>query len=352
MTAREFGPVARAVPTGGRAPIDLFRRVRSSGAECFLLESGEGDEAIARYTFLGVAPSARLTVRGSAVLVEESGQSRAATVPALDALERFAIEEGFRSDPDLPPFCGGAVGYLAYDAARLFETVPDRHPRDGGIPDALFLRFDAVAVFDHARDRLLLVTWTGKDGASVEERLDRLQAALGESEPEAPEAAPRPPEIDPAPFVPAMPRERFLRAVDDGKEAILAGEIYQVVLSQRWTAPLGCDPLDVYAALRALNPSPYLFYLETREAAVLGASPEMLVRCRDGVAETRPIAGTIRRGGNSAEDDALADRLRADPKERAEHVMLVDLARNDLGRVCEIGSVRSTFSLRPFPPAR
>jgi anthranilate synthase component 1 len=136
-----------------------------------------------------------------------------------------------------------------------------------------------------------------------------------------------------------MPRERFLRAVGDAKEAILAGEVYQVVLSQRWSAALDGDPFDVYCALRELNPSPYLFYLETREAAVFGASPEMLVRCRDGVAETRPIAGTIGRGVNAEEDDALAARLRADPKERAEHVMLVDLARNDLGRVCEIGSV-------------
>jgi anthranilate synthase component 1 len=141
-----------------------------------------------------------------------------------------------------------------------------------------------------------------------------------------------------------MPRERFLRAVSEAKEAILAGEIYQVVLSQRWTAPLDCDPFDIYCALRTLNPSPYLFYLETREAAIFGASPEMLVRYRGGIAETRPIAGTIRRGANAEEDEALAARLRADPKERAEHVMLVDLARNDLGRVCEIGSVQVTRS--------
>jgi anthranilate synthase component 1 len=343
MSARAVRPIAREVAPGGRAPLDLFRRLRRSGAECFLLESGEGDEAMARYTFLGVAPSARLTVRGSAVEVEASGERRAARGTVLEALDGLAVTEGYQPDPDLPPFCGGAVGYLSYDAARLFEAVPDRHPREGGIPDALFLRFDAVAVFDHARGRLLLVTSSDAGAtAAAQERLDSLQAALDGPSPGPPGPDAR--GLEPGAFTPAMPRERFLRAVADGKEAILAGEVYQVVLSQRWTAPLGCDPLSVYAALRGLNPSPYLFYLETREAAILGASPEMLVRCRDGVAETRPIAGTIRRGADAAEDEALADRLRADPKERAEHVMLVDLARNDLGRVSQIGSVHVTRS--------
>jgi anthranilate synthase component 1 len=341
MRDGEVRPIMREVASGGRAPLDVFRQVRRSGAECFLLESGEGDEAIARYTFLGVAPSARLTARGPVVEIEEAGERRSAGTSLLDALERLARTEGYHPDPDLPPFCGGAVGYLSYDAARLFEAVPDRHPRESGIPDALFLRFDAVAVFDHARGNLVLVTSSEPDPAVAEERLDGLQKAL-----DAPHtgAAGREPELPAEDFAPAMPRGEFLRAVSEGKEAILAGDVYQVVLSQRWTAALGCDPLDVYAALRALNPSPYLFYLETREAAVFGASPEMLVRCRNGVAETRPIAGTIRRGANAAEDESLADRLRADPKERSEHVMLVDLARNDLGRVCEIGSVHVTRS--------
>ncbi|MDQ5858797.1 MAG: anthranilate synthase component I family protein [Acidobacteriota bacterium] len=334
-------PIAREFPQEGNGPIELFRRLRRSGSECFLLESGEGEEAIARYTFLGVAPSARLTVRGSDVEIETNGERRPAGAGALAALERLAVKEGFRSDSDLPPFCGGAVGYLSYDAARLFETVPDRHPRAGDVPDALFLSFEAVAAIDHARNRLLLLT-AGDEGA--ERRLDRLQAALDEPVGGGPEPHPEWRESSPRAFTPAMPRERFLRAVLEAKEAILAGEIYQVVLSERWTAPLACDPFDVYCALRALNPSPYLFYLETREAAILGASPEMLVRCRAGIAETRPIAGTIRRGASAEEDDVFAARLLADPKERAEHVMLVDLARNDLGRVCEIGSVRVTRS--------
>jgi anthranilate synthase component 1 len=309
--------------------------MRRSGKECFLLESVEGGEAIARYTFLGVAPSARLTARGPAVEVEREGQRRASRLPLLPALDALTFRDRFDPDPDLPPLCGGAVGFLGYDAARLFEDIPNRHPREDDIPDALFLRFDSIVAFDHARGRLLLTTAAEEEEArSVDARLDRLEEFLDAEDPvEIIESSPAPV------FRPTMPRKDFLDAVDAAKEAILAGEIYQVVLSQRWTAPLAIDPLEVYDALRKLNPSPYLFYLETREASVFGASPEMLVRCRGRVVETRPIAGTIRRGADAEEDARLAAQMLADPKERAEHVMLVDLGRNDLGRVCEIGSV-------------
>ncbi len=340
MTQREGGgrivPVARSFAMDGRTPIRLFRRMRSSGGECFLLESVEGGEAIARYTFLGVAPSARLTVRGRTVEIERNGVRRPAGAPALEALHALAVRDRFDPDPDLPPLCAGAVGFLSYDAARLFEEIPDRHPREGNVPDSLFLLFDSVVAFDHSRGRLLLLTTSDENEAgTAAARLDRLQSLL-EAEDSADRTVPSPSRSR---FSPAMPKERFLQAAVEAKEAILAGEIYQVVLSQRWTAPLGADPLEVYDELRTLNPSPYLFYLETREAAVFGASPEMLVRCRGRVAETRPIAGTIRRGATRPEDEALAAKMLADPKERAEHVMLVDLGRNDLGRVCEIGSV-------------
>ncbi|HEU5251057.1 MAG TPA: anthranilate synthase component I family protein, partial [Thermoanaerobaculia bacterium] len=328
-------PVVREFSPDGLTPLTLFRRMRRSGEECFLLESVEGGEAIARYTVLGVAPSARLTARGPAVEIEREGQRRPSRLSLLPALDALTLRDRFDPDPDLPPLCGGAVGFLGYDAARLFENIPDRHPREDEIPDALFLRFDSIVAFDHARGRLLLTTAAEEEETrSVERRLDRLQEFLdGEDPVESFESSPAPD------FAPTMPRKDFLGAVDAAKEAILAGEIYQVVLSQRWTAPLAIDPLDVYDALRRLNPSPYLFYLETREASVFGASPEMLVRCRGRVVETRPIAGTIRRGADPEEDARLAAQMLADPKERAEHVMLVDLGRNDLGRVCEIGSV-------------
>ena len=351
ILARSAGraiPVAREVPGDHPNPVDLFRRLRSSGSECFLLESVEGAEMLARYTFLGVAPTARLTVRDGNVVIERDGRPEPAAAGALESLAALAVREGFVTDPDLPPLCAGAVGYLAYDAARLFEDIPDRHAREGEMPDALFLLFDSVVAFDHFRRRLLLLTCADlprdESGERAAEealaRLDRLEGLL--SDPSPASSGPADARDSGSPLSPAMPKQTFLRAVESAREAILAGEIYQVVLSQRWEGALGVDPLEVYRALKALNPSPYLFYLETREAAVFGASPEMLVRCRDREAETRPIAGTIRRGATPEEDAALAERLLADPKERAEHVMLVDLGRNDLGRVCEIGSVRVT----------
>jgi anthranilate synthase component 1 len=331
-------PVSRTIAEGDADAIDLFRRLRGSGEECFLLESVEGGEAMARYTFLGVAPSARLTVRGADIEVERKGEREASRLPLLASLEAFTVQDRFEPDPDLPPLCAGAVGYLGYDAARLLEEIPDRHAREGDLPDALFLRFDSIVAFDRLRRRLLVTTTAaeGTEGAASA-RLDRQERLLAAGPPaEAPAVAPA------SEFDAAMAKEDFLTAVETAKEAILSGEIYQVVLSQRWTGSLGADPFDVYRALRILNPSPYLFYLETRGGVIFGASPEMLVRCRGRTAETHPIAGTIRRGKTAEEDDALAVRLLRDPKERAEHVMLVDLGRNDLGRVSETGTVRVT----------
>jgi anthranilate synthase component 1 len=346
-------PVARVFPSDELTPVTLFRRMRRSGKECFLLESVEGGESIARYTFLGCAPSARLVVRGESVEEERGSARRELKGGALDALRRLAVRRGFDEDPDLPPLTAGAVGYLSYDSVRLFERIPDRHPRLGKIPDGLFLLFEATVAFDHPRQRLLLLTNLEVEPGSEKEkavdeaigRLDRLEEFLREQESsETAKAArghrkPAGEASAAGPVAELMPKTAFLDAVARAQEAILAGDIYQVVLSQRWDAPLDVDPFDVYRALRMLNPSPYLFYLETREASIFGASPEMLVRCRGREIETRPIAGTANRGAGAAEDRALAAALLADPKERAEHVMLVDLSRNDLGRVCEIGSV-------------
>jgi len=306
----------------------------------------EGSEGLARYTFIGTEPVARLSLSGREIQEERNGRAVKREGPFLTELRRFAVREEFLPDPELPPLCGGAVGFLSYDAVRLFEKIPDRNAREGEMPDGLFLLYDAVFGFDHLRQRLLLLTALDcrEPGGGEEEveraqgRLDRLEASVASAS-----TAPVPPLFPPSPsageFLSAFPKERFLEAVGQAKEAILAGEIYQVVLSQRWTGPLGADPFDVYRALRKLNPSPYLFYLETRSGTVFGASPEMLVRCRDRQVETHPIAGTAPRGRTPDEDEALSAALLADPKERAEHVMLVDLARNDLGRVCEIGSV-------------
>ena len=341
-------PVARVFPSDTLTPVTLFRRMRESGAECFLLESVEGGEAIARYTFLGCEPVARLTISGSKTEEERGGKRRAVKGGALRALESLAVRPGFQEDPDLPPLSAGAVGFLGYDAVRIFEDIPDRHPREGKIPDGLFLLFESIVAFDHPRQRLLLLTnlEVPKESARKKavtaaiKRLDRLERFLDGGAPAPARAGgARHPTAESLSFHPVQPKEKFLAAVERAREAIFAGDIYQVVLSQRWTASIGVDPFDVYRALRMLNPSPYLFYLETREAAIFGASPEMLVRRRGREVETRPIAGTVGRGATPREDRALAANLLADPKERSEHVMLVDLARNDLGRVSEIGSV-------------
>jgi anthranilate synthase component 1 len=360
-------PVARAFVCDSLTPVALMARMRRSGAESFLLESVAGGESVARYTFLGCGPFARLTLEGGRVFDERAGRRIDIGHEPLKSLEQLVTARNFEPDPDLPPLSAGAVGYLTYDAVRAFEQIPDRHPREGAAPDGVFLLFDAVVAFDHARQRLLLLTNIALDldgdgekhvDAAIR-RLDRLEGLILQDGLERAAAKAAPANLDtlalPASFEdavgdpgrlaeasgfePQMPKARFLEAVAKAKEAILAGDAYQVVLSQRWIAPLDVDPFDVYRALRMLNPSPYLFYLETREATIFGASPEMLVRCRGGVAETRPIAGTAPRGRTPTEDDALAAALLADPKERSEHVMLVDLARNDLGRVSAIGSV-------------
>jgi anthranilate synthase component 1 len=336
-------PVARAFPSDRLTPVLLFQRMRAGGAESFLLESVEGGESVARYTFVGTGPSARFTVRDGAAVVDRCGEKRAVEGPALPALEKLVRRQPYAADPGLPPLAAGAVGYLSYDAVRLFEEIPQRHAREGTMPDALFLLFDAVAAFDHPRQRLLLLTTIDRTrGAGAEAevdaaigRLDTLEGFLA-----APDPPPRAVKPAAGAFETVLEKGRFLEAVAAVREAIAAGEVYQTVLSQRWTARIEIDPFDVYRALRSLNPSPYMYYLETREGTVLGSSPEMLVRCRGREVETHPIAGTVRRGNDPGEDERLAEALRSDPKERAEHVMLVDLARNDLGRVCEIGTVR------------
>jgi anthranilate synthase component 1 len=337
-------PVARSFPSDETTPVMLFKRMRASGEECFLLESVEGGETMARYTFLGCGPVARLSMRGGQVEEERDGARSVVGEPPFSVLGRLVIRDDFVADPELPPLSAGAVGFLSYDAVRLFEKIPDRHPREGTLPDGLFLLFDAAVAFDHPRQRVqLLTTLDGtrpprEAAEQASRRLDRLEAMLsGSAERRGTSRAAS--TASQSVFAALVPKTRFLEAAERAKEAIFAGDVYQVVLSQRWTGALGLDPFEVYRALRMENPSPYLFYLETREAAIFGSSPEMLVRCRGRSVETRPIAGTVPRGKGPVEDEALARRLLADPKERSEHVMLVDLGRNDVGRVSELGSV-------------
>ncbi len=309
-------------PADLTTPVALMRGLLASEGPCFLLESVE--KGGARWSFLGALPSAELPLEGGDPW------------EALRSLPVLPLE-----DPkgDLPPFTGGAVGYLGYDAVRRLERLPKKRPDPVGLPDAWFGLFEALIAFDHLKHRLLLIAHVGAEGErAAREKLWKLEDLASRS--------PRPssvPEKVVGEWSESLPREGYMAAVEAAKEHVRAGDIFQVVLSRRWSAPFAGDPFAVYRALRRINPSPYQYYLRTPRAVVLGASPERLVRVErrggDAIAETMPLAGTRPRGATRAEDLALERSLLADPKERAEHVMLVDLGRNDLGRVSVPGSV-------------
>jgi anthranilate synthase component 1 len=326
-----------------------------------LLESVEGGERIARYSFVGLDPYLVLCVRGrSATLTWRSGPKAGTCeeVPCDDPL-RLIEAELARSQlvklPGLPRFHGGAVGYLGYETVARFERlpVPQADPLD--VPEAIFCFTETMLVFDHVRHTLRIVVHARLDDeleANYQRAVETINALRRRLQGAASPVAPPTPAAQPgtvagatgvstaSPFV--TPRARYEAMVERAKEYIQAGDIFQVVLSQRFERPVQADLFTVYRALRSINPSPYLYYLDLGELAVVGASPELLVRVEDGEVIVRPLAGTRPRGKDAAADLALEQELRADEKERAEHLMLVDLARNDVGRVAEAGSVRVT----------
>jgi anthranilate synthase component 1 len=353
-------PVTREFAADLETPVSVYLKLMEEPGASFLLESVEGGEQVGRYSFVGVGIHRRIELHGdvitraegSANLQVRAAQEREPGGSRYDILDVLRAELGrYRAAavPGLPRLSGGAVGYLGYDVVRFFERLPDTAAPALDLPDALFLLVDTVVVFDHARHRLILLANAHvEDGGDVEaayvdalQRIDRLAEKL----------------LRPLPAVPTrrwgathgnglepqsnMTVERYESMVRQAKAHIAAGDIFQVVLSQRFSRRTSAHPFAVYRALRMLNPSPYMFYFNFAplDLQVIGASPEMHVRLEDGIASVRPIAGTRRRGSTPAEDAALAAELLADPKERAEHVMLVDLGRNDIGRVCEYGSV-------------
>ncbi len=323
----------------------MLLRLMRWGRNPFLLESVEGGERVARWSFAGANPERVVTLRQGAVAVNGA----ALNVSPVEALRDNLVGQGRAPLADLPPFCGGAVGWLGYDVVRLLEKLPTRLPDPLALPDAWFGVYPTVAALDRVRQRLLLVATvrTAGDAAAAydaaRERLAELERVLAAPLDEARPAA-LPPESGVAQpderWEAAPEEERFLDAVRLAREEIRAGEAFQVVLSRRWSRPLAASPVTLYRALRLTNPSPYMFYLDAGEAQVLGSSPETLARLRGREAATCPIAGTRRRGHSAEEDAALAAELVADEKERAEHLMLVDLGRNDIGRIATAGSVK------------
>jgi len=343
-----YVPVSREYLADELTPVAAFRRLARDERHAFLLESVEGGENIGRYSFLGAGPEAVFRASLEKATIERDGRTE--TVPgdpfaALEAqLARYRVAEV----AGLPRFSGGAVGYVSYDAVRCIERLPDQPPDMLGVPDFYFLLSPTVLVFDHVRKTLRIVTHAraGSDPeaayAAARARIEAVAARLAppHDEPLSPSAL----ASAPAPPVPEsnFTREAYEKAVERAKEYISAGDIIQVVPSQRFRVPMQADPFDLYRALRVVNPSPYMFYLKLGDTALVGSSPEVMVRVERGVITVRPIAGTRKRGATSEEDAALAAELLADPKEIAEHVMLLDLGRNDVGRASEFGSVEVT----------
>ena len=321
-------PVVRELSADTLTPLVAFAALSAPGEEAFLFESVERGENVGRYSFVGFEPRRNLRF------------DRKTEDPAALLNEELRPLRVYNEDK-LPPFFGGAVGFFGYGVAGWTERIPDTHPDDTAIPDAKLLFFDNVVVFDHVRQKLLIVAnlFTNDPRASIDEanrRIDRAASRLRNAS-VAPLAFPP---AEGVRFTSNYDRGAFEQMVRDCREEIAAGEIFQIVVSQRWETDFPTsEALTLYRVLRSINPSPYMFLLRTNECTLVGASPEMLVRATGRHAEVRPIAGTRPRGKTAEEDAELEKTLRGDPKENAEHLMLVDLGRNDLGRVCDAGSV-------------
>ncbi|MGE5375589.1 MAG: anthranilate synthase component I [Bacteroidota bacterium] len=339
--------IIREISADLETPISVYIKLRG-GAPSFLLESVEGGERIARYSFIGIQPRAQYILRDGQVEIKTSDGTR--TVQYNGDPTHFLQEEmnryKFTPQAGVPRFIGGLVGYLGYEAVRFFEPtlnsrMAPRLTHSRSMPDGIYLLADTIIAFDHARRSLsLIANVLDGDVDSANRKLDEIEARIHQPLPPAQEQI-----IQSSKTRSNMTQGRFEDMVRDAREFIAAGDIFQVVLSQRFTRETNVEPFDVYRAVRRLNPSPYMFFfdfglVEEEPLFLVGSSPEMFVRLEGQTASLRPIAGTRPRGADSAADAALAQELLADPKERAEHVMLVDLGRNDLGRVCEYGTVK------------
>ena len=365
-------PVCRILAADLETPVSAFLRAAWPERECFLLESVEGGEQVGRYTFIGLAPFKRIVARGRDIVITEGKKVTEVEDDIFAVLRRALSGHKAARLPGLPPFTAGAVGFLSYDAVRQIERLPSLAKDELGVPDACLLFFDEVLAFDHVRKEIWLVVTAdvtrGKAAANPAQaydkaiqRLDALEKRLAQPLPKGIEKKGR--DHGKLKVNYRTSKKEFLAAVKRTKEYIAAGDIFQAVLSQRFDVKPEADSFQVYRALRTVNPSPYMYFLRFSPDGPLGgdpekskglfkrskahqvielagSSPELLVRVHQGKVEYRPIAGTRPRGANEKEDQALADEMLADQKERAEHVMLVDLGRNDVGRVSQFGSVK------------
>jgi anthranilate synthase component 1 len=335
-------PVYREVFADHDTPVSAFRKI-DDGGFAFLLESVEGGEKWGRFSLLGARPSLVFVARGERCEILRGGQSTPCARHPMVELQELLDQHQAVALPGLPRFCGGAVGFFGYDAVRWFERIPAHTRQDLVHPDAVFLFGDVVSVFDNLTHTLKVVTHAHGEPdpdraydaavARLDGEVERLKRPIAWTEP-GPGAEPAEPDS-------STTRDQFLGAVERAKEHIRAGDIFQVVLAHRMSARVTRPAFETYRALRVTNPSPYMYFLRLGEFSLVGSSPEVLVRRSDGQVEVRPIAGTRPRGRGVDEDRRLEEELCASEKERAEHVMLVDLGRNDVGRVAEYGTVET-----------
>lgn len=337
-------PVVRRLIADDLTPVSALSRFADEPYS-FLFESVVGGESLARYSILGIKPVERLVGDLNSVqVIDAEGQSRSLAGDPYNAVRSYLAQIKRPQLAGLPRFCGGLVGYFSYDVVRLLEHLPDMPEDILGMPDIQLMRFDTVLVFDHSFNQLLLVTHMHIDNvealpdgeAAAQAELDRVEAQL--RQPVAPRLVKDLPEPQ-IKFESFTSQADYQAAVNAGKEYIKAGDIFQFVPSLRLAMDTKASPLQIYRSMRSLNPSPYMFCMRLGDFSWVGASPEIMVRVEDGLVHVRPIAGTIGRGSTEQEDESLAAELLADPKERAEHVMLIDLGRNDVGRVSKAGTV-------------
>ncbi len=325
-------------------PVGAHLRIARDAKYSFLLESVEGGEMIARYTFTGANPEEVFRARGHVCTLETAGKRIQFDENPIEQLRRLTARYRPVRVPGLPPLIAGAIGYFAYDMVRLVERIPATGRDDLGLDDCVMMFYLGLVAFDHVRHRVWVVRNVFTDGeGSLRAKYDRAVREIRRTRNLLKQPLPRERRTRPGRALKVRSntsKPQYLAAVRKAKSYIRAGDIFQVVPSQRFSARTSADPFEIYRALRVVNPSPYLYFLKLDDVSVVGSSPEMLLKVQDRNAFYRPIAGTLPRGRNEKEDRELEAKLLADPKERAEHIMLVDLGRNDLGRVCEYGSVK------------
>src|ERR1700723_908349 len=355
-------PVFRTLTADLETPVSAFLRLASDEPQSFLLESVEGGEKVGRYTFIGIRPYRTILSRGSSIVINERGKSKTLQGDVFALLKELLAGQKPAHIPGLAPFTSGAVGFFAYDVVRQLERLPSLAEDDLGVPDACLMFFDEVLAFDHVRKQIQLIVTAdlGRQKpsaayADAKKRLGRLEKRLARPIPKPRHAPPK----GKLSVTSHTLKKDFLAGVARIKEYIAAGDIFQAVLSQRFEVKPGVDPFSIYRALRIVNPSPYLYFLRfglenewarltapsskpsnKSSTCLVGSSPELLVRVQQRHVEYRPIAGTRPRAASEEEDLRIEQELLADEKERAEHVMLVDLGRNDIGKVCEFGTVK------------